>query len=102
MIVFRIRSQHLFRILLVGIEIVAVTEFKEFQIRILAVGIMRNAFQSAEQQSLAHTVQVRTQRIQQHHQAVGRISFQSVIISGASQRVIQYFIESATHELLCN
>ena len=101
-IIFRIGSQYFFRVLLVRIEVIAVTEFEEFQISILTVGIVSNAFQSAKQQCLTHTVQIGTQRIQQHHQMVGRIVLQAIVISRTSQRVVQYFVETTANQLFCN
>ena len=102
MIVFRIGSQYFFWILLVRIEVIAITEFEEFQIGILAVCIVSDAFQSTEQQCLTHTVQIGTQWIQQHHQMVGWIVLQTVVVSGTSQRIIQYFIEATANQLFCN
>ena len=99
MVVFWIRSQYLFRILLFCIKMVTITEFKEFQVGILTICIVSNAFQATEQQCLTHAIQVCTQRIQQHHQILGSISFHTIVIGCPSQRVIQYFVETATNQL---
>ena len=102
MIVFGIRSERLFGVTLLFVEVIAVAELKEFQIGILAVGIVRDALQSAEKQCLAHGVQVGAERVHQHHEVLGGIRFQSVVIGGACQRVVQDFVETAAHQLLGN
>ena len=102
MIIFRVRSERFFRIALLFVEVIAVTEFKEPQIRILTVGIVRNTLQSAKEQRLAHSVQIGAKRIHQHHKVLGRIGFQTVVICGTRQRVIQDFIETASHQLFGN
>ena len=80
-------------------EIVAISELEELQIRVLAVGVVRNTFQAPEQQRLAHRVQVGTQRIHQFHQMRGRITLHPVIIGRTLQRIVQDFIETASHQL---
>ena len=102
MIIFRVRSKRLFRIALLFVEVIAITEFKESQIGVLAVGIVRDALQSAKEQRLAHGVQVRAKRVHQHYEVFSGIRFQSVIICGACQRVIQNLIETAAYQLLGN
>ena len=96
MIILCISSQRLFGILLFCIEIIAISEFEEFQVGILTVGVMRDTFQTTEQQSLTHCIQICTQRVQQHYQILRRISFHTIIITGACQRIIQNFIETTT------
>ena len=100
MIVFGISGKHFLRILLFLVEVITITEFKEFQVCILTVGVVRDAFQSTEKQCLTHGIQVCTQRIQQHYQILRRIRLQVVIVSGTRQRVVQNLIETTAHQLL--
>ena len=60
---------------------------------------MFDAFQTAEQQCLTHTVQVCTQRVHQHNAMRSRISSQFIVISGTSQRIVQNLIEARTAKL---
>ena len=83
-------------------EIVAIPELEELQVGILAVGVVRHTFQPAEQQRLAHRVQVGTQRVHQLHQMRSRITLQPVIIGRTLQRIVQDFIETATYQLFCH
>ena len=80
-------------------EVIAVTEFEELQVNILAVGIVLDAFQTTKEQSSTHHVQVVAQRVHQAHQIFRLVSFQSIVISGRGQGIVQDFIESATHQL---
>ena len=101
-IFFREFGQCFTFLLMVDIVIVAVSEFKETDIAILAFRIMFDTFQASEQQRLAHAIQISAQRIHQHHTVRNRISGKMVIVSRACQRVIQNLIETATAKLFGN
>ena len=96
---FRISSKHFLRILLLGIEVIAVSELEELQVGILAVGIVLDTFQTAEQQGCTHYVQVVAQRIHQVDKIFRLVGFQSVVIGSGCQRIVQYLIETAANEL---
>ena len=84
-VIFTEFTQSLIFFLVFLIIIVTVTKLKEADISILTLHVVFYAFQSTEQQCLTHTVQVRTQRIHQHHTMISRIRSQLIIISRTSQ-----------------
>ena len=82
---------------------VDVAELKETEVLVAAVGIVLYAFQATEQQRLAHHIEVAAEGIHNAYKAgVSRLSRFSwrLIVCCFGQRIVQYFIESLTHQLL--
>ena len=61
-------------------EMIAVAELEEAQVRMLVVDVAADAFESAEKQSLTHHAEVTAQRIHQLHSVFLRIAVQILII----------------------
>ena len=78
---------------------IAVAEFVETDIGILAFRIVFDALQTAEEECLAHGVEVGTQRVHQHDATVGGIGLELIVISRAGQRVVQDFVKTAARQL---
>ena len=78
---------------------IAVAELVETDIGILAFRIVLDALQTAEEECLAHGIEVGTQRVHQHDAAVGRVGLEFLVISRTGQRVVQDFVEAATRQL---
>ena len=84
----------------IGIFIITVTELKEAEVGVLAVGIVGNAFQAAEEERLAQHVEVAAQRIEQLNCAVFRVRREVVVVSLFRERVVEDFAEALADELL--
>ena len=83
------------------IIMIAVAKLEELQVGVLAVGIAHDALQTSEEQCLTHHAKVGRKRIHHPHRLLQRIGFgQSVIVSHLAQRVVQYLVEAASHQLL--
>ena len=82
---FLVWRQCLFCIALVSVIEVSVTEFEELQVGILTVGIVLDAFETTEQQSLTHHVQVVAQWVHQVNEVSRSECFQTFVITGSSQ-----------------
>ena len=86
---------------MLGVIEIDISEFEEFEVRVLAVSIMGNALQASEQQGLAHHIQIGTQRIHDLHQVLVLIALRGVVVIGhLGEGVVQDLVESTTHQLL--
>ena len=61
---------------------------------------MCDALETTEEECLTHHVEVVAQGVHQVHQVLGLIGLIAVIVGCTSERVVEYLIESATHQLL--
>ena len=80
--------------------IIAVAKLEETEVGVLAVGIVGNAFQAAEEERLAQHVEVAAQRIEQLNCAVFRVGREVVVVSLFRERVVEDFAEALADELL--
>ena len=66
---------------------VAVAEFVEFQVAVLAIDVQRHGLQHVEQQRLPHDVQIGAQRIEDAHAALRGAGGQPLVVGALRERV---------------
>ena len=84
----------------IGVFIIAVAKLEEAEVGVLAVGIVGNAFQAAEEERLTQHVEVAAQRIEQLNCAVFRVGREVVVVSLFRERIVEDFAEALADELL--
>ena len=82
---FTVGCQGTFGVGLGGVVVVAVAKFEELQVGVLAVGVVGDALESAEQEGLAQDVEVGAEGVEQTDQVVGGIGLEVVVVGGAGQ-----------------
>ena len=87
---------------LVGIETVAVTEFKETKVGKFAADIALETLETTKKECLAKHVKVVAQRVHQTHKILALVYFEAIVVGSCSERVIHNLVETTTHELLRN
>ena len=87
-------------VLLLGVEVIYISEFEESQVLVSALGVVLNTLQSAEEQCLAHHAKVAAQGIHYLHAVFLRPCVMIVVVSTLGERVVEYLVESLSHELL--
>ena len=102
MILLAIGQHRVVVVLLLGVEVIYISKLEESQVLVASLGVVLNAFQSAEEQSLAHHAEVAAQRVHNLHTVFLWPSVMILIVSTLSKRVIENLIESLAHELLTN
>ena len=66
--------------LLVGIEVVAFAKLEKLQVGQLTVCIMTDAFETSEEQCLAHHAQILAQRVDESHEVLRLVGLAVVVI----------------------
>lgn len=82
--------------------LIRVAEFEELQVGVLAVGIVGDTLQAAEENRLAHHIQVARKRVHNADQTFCGIAVQVFVVGGLRQGVVQNLVETGTHELLAH
>src|SRR5574344_412014 len=100
MIILAISSHRIIDIMFFGSEVVNISKLKELQVGNFTIDIMRQTFKTTEEQCLAHHAQITRQWVHHSHAVFCGISGIICIIGTLRQRVVQYFIKSASYELL--
>ena len=82
--------------------LIGVAELEELQVGVLAVGIVGDTLQAAEENRLAHHIQVARKWVHDAYQALCGIAVQVFVVGSLRQGVVQNLVETGTHELLAH
>ena len=89
-----------FRRLSLSAAHVTIAELEEAEVALLMVDVVRDGLQAAEEERLAHHVQVGTQRIHERYAGVGRHRCEALVIGAARERIVHDLVEACAAELL--
>ena len=79
---------------------VTIAELEEAEVALLMVDVVRDGLQAAEEERLAHHVQVGTQRVHERYASVSRHRCEALVIGAARERIVHDLVEARAAELL--